>query len=46
LEVEIVSLRKEEEKREKTSSSHLKENSQDLKMIGEKFSQQERRLGE
>jgi hypothetical protein len=36
----MVSLRKEAEKREEILKSHLKERSEDLKNIEEKFSQQ------
>jgi hypothetical protein len=46
LEAEIVSLRKEAEKREEILTSHLKEISEDLNKIEEEFSQQERRLEE
>jgi hypothetical protein len=46
LEAEIVSLRKETEKREEIMTSHLKEISEDLKNIEVEFNQQERRLEE
>jgi hypothetical protein len=46
LEAEIISLRKEVEKKEETSTSHLKEKYEDLNMLGAEFGQQERRLEE
>jgi hypothetical protein len=46
LEAKIVSLRKEEEKKEDTSKSHLKEKFEDFNKHGAEFSQQERRLEE
>ena len=44
LEAEIVSPRKEAEKREEILTSHLKEISKDLNKIEAEFNQQERRL--
>jgi hypothetical protein len=46
LEAEIVSQRKEAEKREEILTSHLKEISEDLNKLEAEFSQQERRLEE
>jgi uncharacterized protein involved in exopolysaccharide biosynthesis len=46
LEAEIVTKRKEEDKREDILTSHLKERYEDLNKLEAKFSQQEKRLKE
>jgi hypothetical protein len=46
LEAEIVSLRKEVEKREEILASHIKERYEDLNKIEAEFSQQEKRFQE